>query len=75
MRIYLLQDIHLDPKMENCIRDEWGYESYFASQKSNSRGFANSNLQFSVETGHKDVAGILLIDALSPVKHMGLCEG
>ena len=38
--IYLLQDTHFDPKMENCIRAEWGYKSYFASYNSNSRGVA-----------------------------------
>ena len=57
--IYLLQDTHFDPKMENCIRAEWGYKSYqsyqwgyksyFASYNSNSRGVAilfNNNLDF-----------------------------
>ena len=24
--IYLLQDTHFDPKLENCIRAEWGYK-------------------------------------------------
>ena len=36
--IYLLQDTHFDPKMENCIWAESGYKSYFASY--NSRGVA-----------------------------------
>ena len=38
--IYLLLDTHFDPKMENCIRAEWEYKSYFASYNSNSRGVA-----------------------------------
>ena len=45
---YILQDTHFDPKMENCIRAEWGYKSYFASCNSNSRGVAilfNNNLE------------------------------
>ena len=57
--IYLLQDTHFDPKMENCIRAEWGYKSYFASYNSNSRGVAilfNNNLEFLVE---KSVQGYL----------------
>ena len=50
--MYLLHNTHPDPKMENCVRAEWGYKSYFASYNSNSRGVAilfNNNLEFSVE--------------------------
>ena len=50
--IYLLQDTHFDPKMENCIQAEWVYKSYFASYNSNSRGVAilfNNNLDFFVK--------------------------
>ncbi len=57
--IYLLQDTHFDPKMENCIRAEWGYKSYFASYNSNSRGVAilfNNNFEFLVK---KSVQGYL----------------
>ena len=38
--IYLLQDTHFDPKIENCIRAEWGYKCHFASYNSSSRGVA-----------------------------------
>ena len=38
--IYLLQDTHFDPKLENCIRAEWGYKCYFSSYNSSSRGVA-----------------------------------
>ena len=58
--IYLLQDTHFDPKMENCIRAEWGYKSYFASYNSNSRGVAilfNNNLDFFVKKVYKDMLG------------------
>ena len=54
--IYLLQDTHFDPKMENCIRAE----SYFASCNSNSRGVAilfNNNLEFLVKKVYKDILG------------------
>ena len=58
--IYLMQDTHFDPKMENCIRAEWGYKSYFASYNSNSRGVAilfNKNLEFLVKKVYKDILG------------------
>ena len=58
--IYLLQDTHFDPKMENCIRAEWGYKSYFASYNSNSRGVAilfNNILEFLVKKVYKDILG------------------
>ena len=58
--IYLLQDTHFDPKLENCIRAEWGYKCYFASYNSSSRGVAmlfNINFQFSVNKVYKDIAG------------------
>ncbi len=57
--MYLLHNTHFDPNMENCIRAEWGYKSYFASFNSNSRGVAilfNNNLELSVE---KSVHGYL----------------
>ena len=47
--------------MENCIRAEWGYKSYFASYNSNSRGVAilfNNNLEFLVKKKvYKDILG------------------
>ena len=58
--IYLLQDTHFDPKMEDCIQAEWGYKSYFASYNSNSRGVAilfNNNLEFLVKKVYKDILG------------------
>ena len=58
--ICLLQDTHFDPKLENCIRAEWGYKCYFASYNSSSRGVAilfNNNFEFSVNKVYKDIAG------------------
>ena len=46
--------------MENCIRAEWGYKSYFASYNSNSRGVAilfNDNLESLVKKMCKDILG------------------
>ena len=57
--IYLLRDTDSDPELENCIRAEWGYKSYFASYNSNPRGLAilfNNNLDFFSE---KSVQGYL----------------
>ena len=38
--IYFLQDTHFEKKIEKQIRAEWGYESFFASFNSQSRGVA-----------------------------------
>lgn len=58
--IYLLQDTHFDPKLEHCIRAEWGYKCYFASHSSNSRGVAilfNNNFEFQLKKVYKDTEG------------------
>lgn len=49
--IYCLQDTHFTPENEELIRNEWGYESYFNSYRSNARGVAiflikNLNLKY-----------------------------
>ena len=64
--IYLLQDTHFSVKLENYIRAEWGYECYFASHNSSSRGVAimfNNNFEFEVKKVYKERAGnyILLL--------------
>lgn len=58
--IYLLQDTHFDPKLEHCIRAEWGNKCYFASYNSSSRGVAilfDGNFEFSVKKVYKDIGG------------------
>ena len=58
--IYLLQDTHFNVKLENYIRAEWGYECYFASHNSSSRGVAimfNNNFEFEVKKVYKERAG------------------
>ena len=58
--IYLLQDTHFDPKIESCIRAEWGYKCHFASYNSSSRGAAivfNNNFDFEVKKVYKDISG------------------
>ena len=38
--IYFLQDTHFIAKEEQYIRSQWGYECYFSSFSSQSRGVA-----------------------------------
>ena len=38
--IYMLQDTHFSPACEHMIKNEWGFDSYFSSFSSNSRGVA-----------------------------------
>lgn len=62
--IYFLQDTHFETKVEKQIRAEWGYECYFASYTSQSRGVAilfNNNFDFKVTNVIKDTQGNFLI--------------
>ena len=38
--IYCLQDTHFSTKLETYVKAEWGYNCFFASYSSNSRGVA-----------------------------------
>ena len=52
------------PKMDNFISTEWGYESYFSSYNSNSRGLAilfNNNFEFKVKDIDKGDRGSYII--------------
>ena len=58
--IYFLQDTHFEPKMEMFISAVWGYESYFSSYSSSSRGVTilfNNNFEFKVKDIHKGDIG------------------
>lgn len=58
--IYLLQDTHFDPKLETYIRAEWGYDCFFASHSTSSRGVAillNNNFDFEVQKVVRDQGG------------------
>ena len=62
--IYLLQDTHFNIKQEKYIESEWGYNCYFASFKSNSRGVAvlfNNNFDFKIKNVIKDPKGNFII--------------
>ena len=61
--VYLLQDTHFDEKIERYVRSEWGYNCYFASCNSQSRGVAillNNNFEFKVKKVYKDEGGNFL---------------
>ena len=36
--IICLQDTHINPKLDSFIKSEWGFEAYFSSYTTNSRG-------------------------------------
>ena len=58
--MYLLQDTHFHAKLENYVYAEWGYDCYFASYNSSSRGVAvlfNNNFEFHVKKVYKDTGG------------------
>jgi len=58
--IYLLQDTHFSPSMEQCIKNEWGYDSLFASFNTNSRGVAilfKNNFEYKLIKVVKDING------------------
>ena len=62
--IYFLQDTHFEKKLEKQIRTEWGYESYFASYNSQSRGVAvllNNTFDFKVSLIDFDPEGNYII--------------
>ena len=66
--IYLLQDTHFTPGIEDRITREWGYNAYFSSYRSNSRGVAilfNNNIDYKLIKMSKDTNGNLLVLHLS----------
>ena len=62
--IYLLQDTHFTPELEDRIKREWGFDAYFSSYNSNSRGVAiliNSNIEYKLVNVSKDINGNILV--------------
>ena len=74
--IYMLQDTHFVTKEENYIRTQWGYECYFSTFSSNSRGVAilfNNNFEYEVHEVEKDDNGNkLLLDITIEGKRLTL---
>ena len=62
--ICCLQDTHFTKEMENFIRSEWGYEAYFSSFNSRSRGVCcliNPTFEHKVNRVKGDVGGNYII--------------
>jgi exonuclease III len=62
--IYCIQDTHFIEKDEVYIRSQWGYECYFSSHTSNSRGVAillNNNFEYKLNRMQQDANGNKLI--------------
>jgi exonuclease III len=69
---YFIQDSHFKPSLEKQIRSEWGYESYFASNSSQSRGVAilfNNTFDFKIQKIIRDPNGNFLILNLTTMNH------
>ena len=62
--IYLLQDTHFTCGIEDRVKREWGYDAYFSSFSSNSRGVAiliNNNIEYKLINVIKDINGNYII--------------
>ena len=62
--IYFLQDTHLEKNMESIVRSEWGYECWFSSFNSRSRGVAilfNNTFEFNLLKTVSDPDGNYII--------------
>ena len=62
--IYLLQDTHFSNGIEDRVKQEWGYDSYFSSFSSNARGVAimiKNNIEYKLIDLTKDINGNYLI--------------
>ena len=62
--MFLLQDTHFEKKNENLIRSEWGYECWFNSYTSRSRGVSilfNNTFEFKNVVIRSDDSGNFLI--------------
>ncbi len=62
--IICIQDTHFEKKIEKQILAEWGYQAWFSSYSSNSRGVSilfTNNFEFKVHTYKYDPGGNFLI--------------
>ena len=69
--VYFLQDTHFEKKIESQIRMEWGYESFFASFNTQSRGVAvllNNTFDFKVNLIEIDPLGNFIILKLNTME-------
>ena len=64
LSVYLLQDTHFTTEVEERVRREWGYDAFFSSFASNSRGVAiliNNNIDYKLINVTKDLNGNYII--------------
>ena len=64
LSVYLLQDTHFHPNLEDRIKAEWGDNAYFASYTTNARGVAilfNNNIEYKILDVTKDLNGNFLM--------------
>ena len=62
--IVCLQDVHINSQLEPFIKAEWGYDAYFSSYTTNSRGvmiLINNNFEQKVEKVKTDTNGNYII--------------
>ena len=62
--IYFLQDTHFTKREENYIRSQWGFECFFSSFSSESRGCAimfNNNFEYKLHSKETDLEGNKLV--------------
>lgn len=62
--IICLQDTHLNPKLESFVKSEWGFDAYFSSYTTNSRGvmiLINNNFEQKVNRVKTDNNGNFII--------------
>ena len=76
--IYCLQDTHFTKDIENRVRCEWGFDAYFSSFSSNSRGVCilfNNNFEYKVTGQISDPNGnYLILDVKIDSKQIILCS-
>ena len=66
--IYCLQDTHFSTKLETYVKAEWGYNCFFASYSSNSRGVAvmfMNNFEFKINDVKRDRNGNFIFISFS----------
>ena len=62
--IICLQDTHINPKLDSFIKSEWGFEAYFSSYTTNSRGvmvLLNNTFEHKVNRVKTDKNGNFII--------------
>ena len=75
--VICLQDVHISNKMEDFVKNEWGYNAYFSSYSTSSEGvmtLINNNFEQKVEQVRADKNGNYLLISIimhekKPKKH------